>query len=140
MIYVIIGAICYGVFQVLAGFAAAKMSDWWFLLIGNSTVLLFTLLIVGQHLTAGGSMGSFTRSGLVLATASSVFIAIYVLTLGRAFQTVPAGTVIPLLFGLAILLSTIASWVFAKHVPTGLEIVGLVLVSGGLLALGLGAK
>lgn len=137
---VFLAAIFYASFQVIAGYAASKLSDLWFLIVSSVSVLVVSGVIVAIQLMSGQKLGTYTNYGLLLTFFANCGIGLFTLFLGRAFQQVNPGLVIPTVFGTAILLSTVIGFILSKTMPTFGQIVSLVLISSGLLLLGMQNK
>ncbi len=133
-------AIFYATFQTLAGYAAQKLSDIWFLVLGTVSIVTFTIIIVSYQLFTGNSMGKITPTGAILIFLANGGITMFSLFLGRSFQQLDPKLVTPLVFGGALFISTIVGFVLSKTVPSIAQIVSLGLICGGLVMLGLQGK
>ncbi len=140
MVNVLYAAIFYALFQILATFAAPRLSDQWFLVLGTLSMVVCTTLIAGSQLLLGNELGKITVPGAIFIILANASIAVFTIFLGRAFQNVSPGTVTPFVFGGAILMSTIVSFAINRTMPTGTQILSLLMISGGLVLLGTQSK
>jgi hypothetical protein len=137
---IVLAACSYALFQVLAAYAAQKLSDAWFVIGGTVAVVLITGIIGASKLMHDGGLGKYTTSGLVLLFFANLGVTTFAWLLGKSFQQYDAKFVIPVVFGGAILLSTVATAIISRSVPTMAQVAGLLLVSSGLVVLGMQGK
>jgi drug/metabolite transporter (DMT)-like permease len=133
MRYIIITAILYAGFQILAAYAAKRVSSTFFLVAGTASTVIFTSIISLFSLSELRAIGSTDGKSIILLLAANACITFFALFLAKSFQVMDARLVIPLVFGIAILVSTAISMALQGHRPTPYEIISLVLVSGGLI-------
>lgn len=137
MINIVFAALSYALFQVLAGYAAQKLSNTWFVIGGAISVAFFTGLVVALRLLTGSGLGKASPQGMLLILIANAGVTLFLFFLGRAYQQFDARLVIPLVFGFAIAASTTASVLLEKAVPSPVELTSLALISGGLVLLGI---
>ena len=140
MLNIIIAALSYALFQVLASYAAQKIGNLWFLILGSFAAFFFAVLVGGWQMMQGVQLGKLNTAGIVLTLVANVGVALYLLFLGRSFQQVDPKIVIPLVFGGAILLSTLAVFILGRAMPTTAQMSSLVLIGGGLVLLGVTSR
>ena len=136
MQHLIYASILYAIFQLTASLAAPRISELWFLIISGISVPIFTFIIVAYKIHQGSPLGHTSTTGIVFLTLSSFAIALYNLFLSRSFQSISAEIAIPTIFGIAILLSTITTYIINKQLPSTTQLISLLLISGGLVLLG----
>ena len=137
MLNIIIAMLAYASYQVLSSFAAPRMSNLWFTVGGVLITAVLSALIAGTQLFSGRSLGTIEPVGAVMLGVANGAIIIFVFFFSRSLQQFSPGLVIPVAFGGAILCSTIATFVLKSQIPSLAQFAGLLLVSGGLLVLGL---
>ena len=75
------------------------------------------------------------RIGLMAAVAGGVAIALFAMAINKSFTTDKVAIVTPVVFGGAIVLSTVlGSWLFREKITT-VQSVGLILMTTGLVAI-----
>jgi hypothetical protein len=137
---IIYAGLFYALFQILASYAAPRLSDIWFVILGTVSAAFFTLLLASTHLFSSNGLGKITWTGALFIFFANAAITMFTLFLGRSFQQVDAKSVIPLVFGIALFVSTALSFVMNKTIPSYTQVVSLLLISGGLLLLGFQTK
>jgi hypothetical protein len=137
---IIYAAFFYAIFQVLAGYAAPRLSDTWFVILGTLSAVFFTLVFTSTQIFSSNGLGKITWSGALFIFFANAAITMFTLFLGRSFQQLDAKSVIPLVFGIALFTSTSVSFILNKTIPSYTQIVSLILISGGLLLLGFQTK
>ncbi len=131
MLYLILSALLLTV-AILVGTAASRHADAAAIAILSSAmaiVIPFIVLVpklVAKHSFAGQGFG------LAMGALSGLFIGVYVLTLTKSLAETKVGIVAPVVYGGAIVLSTVLSYIIYKEKLTLLEGVGLGLVVAGL--------
>ena len=140
MLTIVLAAVMYATYQILASYGAQRMSDIWFVIFGGLSQIVALGLIAGVQLLTGQKFGSFNTSGIIFVFFANVGVALYVLFLGRSFQQFDAKLVIPVVVGGAILLSTIATYALHRSIPSLAQVLSLALISGGLMLLGLTSR
>ena len=98
--------------------------------INNLFAVFIPLIIVIPAL----SKKTFTsqKYGVLMAVLGGIVISLFVLALNKSFTQNKVGVVAPVVFGGAILISTVLSYFIFKEKIDGIETVGLVLVLAGL--------
>lgn len=140
MLNIVLASSFYALFQVLAAYAAQKLSDMWFVIGGTISVAAFTILVVGLRILNGTHLGKLTPVGLLLIFIANGGVTLFSLFLSRSFQQFDAKLVIPLVFGGAIFVSTIVDAILHRSLPSTAQMVSLLLISGGLVLLGVQGK
>lgn len=130
----------YASFQVLAGYGARRVSDLAFLVIGSTSLFIFTLVAWLIQTQQGKKLGELDTKGMIFVTLANLAITIFSLYLSRSFQDYPSSFVIPIVFGGAILLSTIVAFILNSYTPTSYEVLSILMISGGLILLGTQSK
>lgn len=73
-----------------------------------------------------------TRAGIIAAVLGGVFISVFTLTLGKAYEQNNVAIVGPIVFGGSIVLTSIASYFLFKEKIVPMQGLGLLLVAVGL--------
>lgn len=75
------------------------------------------------------------KSGLLLAVLGGICIAVFTLALNKSFTFGKVGVITPIVFGGAILLSTLLSYFIFKEKVSQLQFAGLAILAIGLLVI-----
>lgn len=130
MIYIIAALILYTT-AILLGTAAARNANTNLVsLITNALSVLIPVAVVAPHLSKKAF--SSHKFGIVMAVLGGIVVGLFVMALNKSFSLNKVGIVAPIVFGGAILLSTVLSIFVFKEKITFIECIGLVLVLAGL--------
>jgi multidrug transporter EmrE-like cation transporter len=130
MIYIIAALILYTT-AILLGTAASRNADTNLVsLITNSFSVLIPLAIVLPHISKKAL--SSHKFGVTVAILGGIVVGLFVMALNKSFSENKVGIVTPIVFGGAILLSSVLSIFIFKEKVTLLEGTGLSLVLIGL--------
>ena len=130
MIYLIMAMILYAAGILIGASAARNANTNLVSAINNLFAVFIPLIIVIPAL----SKKTFTsqKYGVLMAVLGGIVISLFVLALNKSFTQNKVGVVAPVVFGGAILISTVLSYFIFKEKIDGIETVGLVLVLAGL--------
>lgn len=96
----------------------------------NVLPAVLPLVVAIPHFTKNTIMNH--KFGLMMAMVAGILIAFFTMALTKSYALNKVGIVAPVVFGGAILLSTVLSAIFLKEKITTLEGIGLVVVLLGL--------
>lgn len=119
----------YALFEIFAGLAGGKVDNWLAAILYNGigTVIPLLAYLISK------SKGKTTAGGIVFAGLAGVAILLFSVVLARIFNR--GGNlayVIPIVYGGAIVLSSLFGWLCLKEKVTGLQALGLVFVVAGV--------
>lgn len=137
MINIALASLFYAIFQVLIGIAAPRLNDVWLLSLGAVFVTFTSIPLAYYQILQGQDMNTPNWLGVSFLFAANIAITGYTLFIGRSFRTAPPELVIPLVFGSAILMSTLVSLIINKTVPSIPQVIGLSMTTLGLFVLGM---
>lgn len=133
MLYIILAIIAY-TFAILLSTAASRSANTNLVTAVINTVSAVIPILVIAPLLAKEFVVS-QKYGMALAVGAGVMIAVFSMALNRSYALVPIGIVAPLVFGGSIVLSAIGGYfVFGEKIST-MQLLGLTLVSVGLLVI-----
>lgn len=78
---------------------------------------------------------AYDKFGIVMAILGGISVALFVMTINKSFQVNKVALVSPLVFGGAIFLSAILSFLIFKEKLSTIHIIGLVILAVGLLTI-----
>ncbi len=130
---IIIATVAYALFQFFSAKAGGKLDGSLAPLVMNVVNIALLLLFFLSQLLGKAHLLPTQRSGLIYAGWAGVAIAVFILSFNKIFQH--GGNlsfVSPMIFGAAIVLSTILSVLFLKESLTPYHFLGIVLVISGI--------
>lgn len=130
MIYIFIALIFYTAAVLFSAGAARSANSNVVTAIINSFAALLPLALVAPILSKRIAVEQ--KSGLLLAILAGICIAVFTLALNKGFTVNKVGVIVPVVFGGAILLSTLLSYFIFKEKVTPLQLGGLMLLAIGL--------
>lgn len=119
----------YALFEIFAGLAGGKVNDWLAAVLYNSigSVVPLVVYVISRH------KGKSTVSGMLFAGLAGVAILLFSVVLARIFNRGGNLTyIIPVVYGGAIVLSSLFGWLILKDKVTGLQALGLVFIVVGV--------
>ena len=126
---ILICTLFYALFEIFAGLAGGKVDEWLAAVLYNGIGTIVPLVV--YFISKGRSRS--TTSGIVFAALAGVGILLFSVVLARIFNR--GGNlayVIPVVYGGAIVLSSIFGWLCLKEKVSGLQAFGLALVVAGV--------
>ncbi len=132
MFYIFAALLCYTAALLLGAYASRKADT---NLVAGVTNVVGTIIPLATFwvLAAQKRIGESSREGIVAAIAGGVAIALFVMAINRAFTTDKVAIVSPVVFGGAIVLSTVLSWWIFKERLTPVQAAGLGLMTIGIV-------
>ena len=127
----VICALFYAMFEVFAGLAGGKVNQWLAAVLYNGIGTVIPLII---YLASTVKQGKTTIKGIIYAGLAGVAIMLFSVLLARIFNK--GGNlafVIPAIYGIAIILSSIFGWIFLKEKVSGLQVAGIALMTVGVI-------
>ncbi|HEY1835550.1 MAG TPA: hypothetical protein VGG13_01890 [Candidatus Saccharimonadales bacterium] len=126
----LVAATVYAGFAIFARLAGDNVNSWLASILYNGIGTVVPLVVY----LALNAKGKTSMRGVVFASLAGVCIMLFSVLLARIFtRGGNLGYVIPTVYGGAILLSTIYGWLFLKDKVGGLQLVGLVLLTAGIV-------
>ncbi len=119
----------YSLFEIFAGLAGGKVDNWLAAVLYNGigTVIPIIIYFISK------SKGKTTTSGIIFAGLAGIAILLFSVILARIFnQGGNLSYVIPVVYGGAIVLSSLFGWLCLKEKVGGLQMLGLVLMVVGI--------
>lgn len=135
MVNILIASFFYAIFQICASYASQKISNVLFVVVGTASMVLWTFFVVIFQLKNPQMIGELNYTGILLTIISNGAITIFTLFLAKSFQQSAPELVIPMVFGTAILISTICSFFLRHTFPSSQQLLSLMLISFGLILL-----
>lgn len=130
MVFLFIAMALYAVSIIFGAVASRNLSTNLAAGIMNMLPAIIPLAVAIPHFTKNTIMNH--KFGLVMAMCAGVLIAFFTMALTKSYALNKVGIVAPVVFGGAILLSTLLSAVFLKEKISLLEGLGLAVVTIGL--------
>lgn len=131
--WILLAAVLYALFQVFVSRTAGKIDATLPGVIGNIVAVIVPLTIfIYLKFIKRAELFPTTTTGVVYSLLAGVAVALYGIALVKSFERADTALVIPVVFGGAIAVSTLISWVFFKEQVTLLQLVGIVLVVAGI--------
>jgi len=131
---ILICAIFYSAFEIFAGLAGGKVDGWLAAVLYNGIGTVIPLIVY----FAATVKGKTTLRGIIYASLAGISIMLFSVLLANVFNK--GGNlayVIPVIYGIAIVISSVFGLLFLKDKVTSLEIIGLVLVIVGVTCVAL---
>jgi drug/metabolite transporter (DMT)-like permease len=129
MIYIFIAMLFYAV-AILFGAAASRNANT--NLVAAITNLVSAIVPIAVIVPiVGKKMITNNKFGVVLAVMAGISIAIFAMSIAKAYSVNKVGIVAPIIFGGALFLSTIASYFIFKEKISGMQAVGLTILAVG---------
>jgi uncharacterized membrane protein len=119
----------YSLFEIFAGLAGGKVDNWLAAILYNG---IGTVIPIGIYFISK-SKGKTTPSGIVFAGLAGIAILLFSVILARIFNR--GGNlayVIPVVYGGAIVLSSLFGWLCLKEKVSSLQALGLIFVVIGV--------
>jgi uncharacterized membrane protein len=129
MLFIVIAAVFYAVAIVLGTVASRNMNS---NLAAGIVNLLSGLIPIAVAIPLVIKKTTVSKLGFMYAILAGICIAIFSMALTKSYSMTKVGIVAPLVFGGAILLSTVLSYFFLKEKVTALQWVGLIFLTIGL--------
>ena len=122
----------YSLFDIFAGLAGGKVDNWLAAILYNGvgTVIPIVVYFISK------SKGKTTTSGIVFAGLAGIAILLFSVILARIFNR--GGNlayVIPVIYGGAIVLSSLFGWLYLKEKVSSLQALGIVFVVIGVVCI-----
>ena len=133
MIYLILAVIFYTA-SLLIGASASRNANTNLVTAVNTFVSAILPFIIIAPILSKKTFHT-QKYGILMAALSGIIVSLFVLTLSKSFTQNKIGIITPVVFGGAILFTTILSYFIFKEKITLTEGVGLVLVLAGLSVL-----
>ena len=125
----IICALFYAGFAIFADLAGNKVNSWLAVVLYNGTGTVIPLIIY----LATSAKGKTTSKGILFAGLAGICIMLFSVLLARIFaKGGNLGFVIPVIYGVVILVSSLFGWLVLKDKVTGLQMSGLVFLLVGI--------
>lgn len=129
MIYIILAMIIYSVAILFATAASRHANTNLAAAVINIFSALLPVAIVLPTLTKKSLQSQ--KFGVIMAVVTGLLIAVFVMTINKAYSQNKVGVVTPVVFGGAIFLSTIMSYFVFKEKVSQLQLAGLVVLAIG---------
>jgi bacterial/archaeal transporter family protein len=129
LLMMLLCALFYAGFEIFAGLAGGKINNWLAVVFYNGIGTIIPLIVY----FAVTNKGRTTSKGVIFAGLAGVSIMIFSVLLANVFNR--GGNlsyVIPVIYGVAILLSSLYGLILLKDKVSALEIIGLILVILGV--------
>jgi small multidrug resistance pump len=132
-----LAVISYVVFITAVSRAAGRIDDGLSGFIYNGLGALVPLLIfAGMKIADAKGMLPNTKSGIMYSVVAGIALGIFTMLLMRIFQKGSLGYVMPIIYGSAILLSSVAGWMWFNASINALQVAGMALVVIGIILVG----
>jgi drug/metabolite transporter (DMT)-like permease len=132
-----LAVVLYTVFNVLISRAAGRVEDSLSVFIYNGLGALLPLVVFAVFkFSSAKELLPTTKAGVVYSLLAGVSIGLFALILMKIFQQGSLGYVMPIVFGGAILLSSVAGWLWFNASINTMQVAGLVLVVTGIVLVG----
>jgi drug/metabolite transporter (DMT)-like permease len=132
MFYIFVALLFYTAAILLGAYASRRTDSTLVTTITNALAMIIPLATFG-FLAAQQRIGTITKAGVLAAVACGIAIAIFAMALNKSFTTDKVAIVTPVVFGGAIILSTIFGFVLFKEKISPFQGIGLVLMTAGLV-------
>jgi uncharacterized membrane protein len=133
VLLILLCAVFYAVFEIFAGLAGGKINDWLAAVLYNGIGTVIPLIV---YLSTTAAKGKTTIRGAVYASLAGVGIMLFSVLLARVFNK--GGNlsyVIPTVYGIAIVLSSMFGYIFLKDKMTTLQALGLGFIVVGVVCI-----
>jgi small multidrug resistance pump len=129
--------VSYVIFITMVSRAAGRIDDGLSGFIYNGLGALVPLAIFAAIKLAGSKdMLPNTKSGVVYSVVAGIALGVFTILLMRIFQKGSLGYVMPIIYGSAILLSSMAGWLWFNASINALQAAGIALVVIGIILVG----
>jgi drug/metabolite transporter (DMT)-like permease len=136
-VLLILAVIFYAIFIILVSRAAGKLDDSLGGFIFNGIGALVPLAIfAAMKFGEAKNMLPTTKNGVLLSVLAGVSVGIFTIIIMRIFQKGSLGYVMPVVYGGAVLLSSVAGWLWFNANINTLQVAGLLLVVAGIILVG----
>ena len=129
--YIILAMIFYTCAILLSTFASRAINSNLVSAIVNSISAIIPLIVIAP--IVGKKMFEQGQTGIIAATISGIFIALFAMSLNKSFQLNKVAIVTPVVFGGAIFLSAVLSYFIFKEKVSTFQFAGLTLLGVGLV-------
>lgn len=138
LILLILAILSYVVFITCVSRAAGRIDDGLSGFIYNGLGALVPLAIfIGMKIAHSKGMLVNTKSGVIYSVVAGVALGVFTILLMRIFQRGSLGYVMPIIYGSAILLSSMLGWLWFNSSINALQVTGIMLVVVGIVLVGL---
>lgn len=132
-----LAVVCYTIFITFVSRAAGRVDDGLGGFIYNGLGAIVPLAIfAAMKIGHSKNILPTTKNGVVYSLIAGVAIGLFTLVMMRIFQKGSLGYVMPVVYGGAVLLSTVAGWLFFDGKINTLQVAGLLLVVTGIILVG----
>jgi uncharacterized membrane protein len=138
VILLALAVIFYAIFIIFVSRSAGRLDDGLSGFIYNGLGALVPLAIfAGMKLSNAKGMLPTTKNGVLYAVIAGVAIGLFTIVVMRIFQKGSLGYVMPIVYGGAIALSSVAGWLWLNASINALQVTGLLLVVIGIVLVGI---
>lgn len=129
LVLLLVCSLFYALYEVFASLAGGRIDEWLAAVLYNGIGTVIPLVVY----FAAHAKGKTTTRGIFFATLAGVMIMLFSVFLARIFNKGGnLGYVVPTIYGIAILLSSLFGWLVLKQKVSSLQLVGLGLVLVGV--------
>lgn len=132
MIYIVIAAVFYAIAIILATVASRKIDTNLVAGIGNLLSGMIPIIVAAPLLNKNLLSNPNSKFGVLMAVLAGIAVALFSMAIIKSYSVNKVAIVAPLVFGGAIFLSAILSYIFLKEKITLLEGFGLLILGIGL--------
>jgi multidrug transporter EmrE-like cation transporter len=134
MVYLILALLLYTAAILIGAFASRNANTSLVSAITNIVSIIIPTLVAIPVIAKKNGLNT-QKYGILMAALGGIVISLFVLTLNKSFTQNKIGIITPVVFGGAILLSTLLSYFLFKEKITAIEGAGLVLMLCGFAIL-----
>jgi uncharacterized membrane protein len=130
LVLIVLCSIFYACFEIFAALAGGKVNGWLAAVLYNGIGTVIPLVVY----FASKAKGKTSWRGIIYAGLAGIAIMLFSVLLARIFNK--GGNlayVIPAIYGIAILLSSLFGWLLLKEKVSGLQAAGLGLIMAGVV-------
>lgn len=137
IVLLILAVVLYAIFITFVSRAGGKIDDGLggFIFNGIGALVPIAVFLAMKASHAKGMLPT-TKNGVLYSVLAGVAIGLFTLVVMKIFQKGSLGYVMPIIYGGAILLSSIAGWLWFSASINTLQVVGLLLVVAGIVLVG----
>lgn len=138
MFFLVVAAVVfYAVFIIALSRSAGKLDDALGATIFSSLSAVMPLFVyLASRASRPKEILPTTKNGLIFIVVAGISVALFNLLILRIFQKGSLGYVMPIVYGGAILLSSVAGWLWFSAAINTLQVVGILLVVAGIILVG----
>jgi uncharacterized membrane protein len=130
--------VLYAIFITFVSRAGGKIDDGLggFIFNGVGAVVPIVVFLAMKASHAKGMLPA-TKNGVLYSVLAGVAIGLFTLVVMRIFQKGSLGYVMPIIYGGAVVLSSLAGWFLFSATVNALQIAGILLVVAGIVLVGI---